>query len=402
MPRNIAGSIVKGADFWGREREVDDLWRLLERGSVLLSAPRRHGKSSLMHALHAHPRQPWSVALTDLEAVVDPAGFVEKLTAAVLQQARLRAFLHQVQTAPGAMQRWFQRLIASVSVASPAMGELSIAVREAMDRDNRSWQQKADDLLASLGTDTDPVLIVLDEFPMMIGGMLQAGQQSDALALLRWFRRTRQERPDSNLTFLLGGSVDIGPRLTALGHDKLLNDLQRFRLQPWTAEQAVAFVTAVLEDEQVAFEPGVPGAFVECLGSGVPYHLQVMLDVARSVARREDRQLVPDDALAVCRDQLLGPEHKHLFAHYLTRLRELAPHDRGCRVLLGHLAGGRDGSYGALQASFEHAGLDADDVEAVVLLLEENFYVHGWPGTVSFRDGLLQAWWARNVPGVRR
>ena len=28
--------------------------------------------------------------------------------------------------------------------------------------------------------------------------------------------------------------------------------------------------------------------------------------------------------------------------------------------------------------------------------------MHGWPGTLRFRDGLLQAWWARNVPGARR
>ena len=37
----------KGCNFWGRSAEVDILWRLLERGDVLLTGPRRYGKSSL-------------------------------------------------------------------------------------------------------------------------------------------------------------------------------------------------------------------------------------------------------------------------------------------------------------------------------------------------------------------
>ena len=49
MPKlPIAGPIAKGDDFFGRSRELRRLWSLLDSGHVLLLAPRRVGKSSIL------------------------------------------------------------------------------------------------------------------------------------------------------------------------------------------------------------------------------------------------------------------------------------------------------------------------------------------------------------------
>jgi hypothetical protein len=81
-PKNIAGAPARGPDFWGREQDVIAVWQLLERGSVLLAAPRRWGKSSLMFALHDDPRPTWRVLQLDVEYVETPAEFLTELTAA--------------------------------------------------------------------------------------------------------------------------------------------------------------------------------------------------------------------------------------------------------------------------------------------------------------------------------
>jgi len=72
-PRNVAGPVVRGSDFWGRESEVDTLWRLLERGGVLLSGPRRYGKSSIMYAPLDGPRDGWRRLLVDVEPIESPS-----------------------------------------------------------------------------------------------------------------------------------------------------------------------------------------------------------------------------------------------------------------------------------------------------------------------------------------
>ena len=46
--RNIVGPPVSGEDFWDREEVIELIRNSLKKQSVLLSAPRRFGKTSIM------------------------------------------------------------------------------------------------------------------------------------------------------------------------------------------------------------------------------------------------------------------------------------------------------------------------------------------------------------------
>ena len=52
-----AGNPVTGVDFFDREKLIADLWDALEADSVLLAAPRRVGKSSIMLRLMEKPER---------------------------------------------------------------------------------------------------------------------------------------------------------------------------------------------------------------------------------------------------------------------------------------------------------------------------------------------------------
>src|SRR5437868_869997 len=51
MPRNIAGPVVHGDDLFGRDSFIEQLEAALAHGSVLVSAPRRWGKTSVLQRL---------------------------------------------------------------------------------------------------------------------------------------------------------------------------------------------------------------------------------------------------------------------------------------------------------------------------------------------------------------
>src|SRR5512140_3675383 len=102
-PANVAGPTVRGSDFWGREQEVAAMWRLLGHGSVLLTAPRRHGKSSLMNALADAPREGWTVVYLDVEYVETPSAFLTEIAAALLQLDSFRKLIRKTAAATGAL-----------------------------------------------------------------------------------------------------------------------------------------------------------------------------------------------------------------------------------------------------------------------------------------------------------
>jgi hypothetical protein len=229
-PRNVAGPIVQGPDFWGREADVADLWNLLERGSVLLSAPRRHGKSSLMTALLRRPHLDWSVVHLDVEYVDSPDEFLTEVSAALLHLAPFRRLMRKLKEMPGALARWLTSGIERIEVGGAGVGELKLALRDGL-QDKARWPDLAEELLGHLERYEGRLLLSIDEFPMMVGNMLDRNEDV-GVHFLRWFRAVRQQRAGSRVRFLLGGSVNIEPRLEALGQQALINDLQRYYLEP--------------------------------------------------------------------------------------------------------------------------------------------------------------------------
>src|SRR5687768_6870227 len=105
-PRNVAGPVVRGSDFWGRQGELVHLWQLLERGSVLLAGPRRHGKSSLMYAIHDQPIEGYTVILLDVEWVQTPEEFLTTMTAELLAKDVVRGTLNTLASTPSRFGRW--------------------------------------------------------------------------------------------------------------------------------------------------------------------------------------------------------------------------------------------------------------------------------------------------------
>jgi uncharacterized protein len=51
MAENIVGPVVRRENCYGREQIVEIIWKKLKNGNVLLAAPRRFGKTSIMYRL---------------------------------------------------------------------------------------------------------------------------------------------------------------------------------------------------------------------------------------------------------------------------------------------------------------------------------------------------------------
>ena len=69
----IAGSPAREGDFFFREAFIDDLWESLRKEHVLIRAPRRMGKTSVMLRLQDEPRDGRLVVFLNVEEINTPA-----------------------------------------------------------------------------------------------------------------------------------------------------------------------------------------------------------------------------------------------------------------------------------------------------------------------------------------
>jgi hypothetical protein len=316
------------------------------------------------------------------------------MAAELLAIDQVRRALKDLSSIPASLRRWISGAIEDVGVGLGNVGELKIRLRQAID-DHQCWPELAEQMLGTLRSLPQRVVLILDEFPIMIANMLDRDAAA-ALRFLRWFRTFRQSPGTERLTFLLGGSTNIEPRLELLKTEAVLGDLQRFRIMPFPHPKALQFLKELLEEEKADYESGLPEKIIETCQSGVPYYLQTIISEFLAESRRSGTPLLVADLPTIYLERVIGPLNRHRFSHYHTRLKlhydEL---EQPARVILAKLCAGTK-SLGELSSALDLAGYDSNWLERVLVLLEGDYYIVRDGKQVSFSDGLLSDWWSRN------
>jgi hypothetical protein len=352
-----------------------------------------------MCALHDQPWPGWSVRQLDVEYVETPAQFLTELAASLLQLDPVLGVLKKTKDLPTSLVRWVSGALSEVEVG--ALGELKLKLRDSL-RDEQ-WPELAEQLLGQLQRLEGSLLIIIDEFPMMVDTFLNK-DEGGCLRFLRWFRAQRRPQKGLMLRFLLGGSVNIEPRLERLAQEAVLNDMERFHLQPLPLDRAVEFVTEVFQGENVPFEEGTPLRLVETAGTGVHFFLQVLINECMSEMRQQRwPRLRVEHIQPIYESRVLGPPNRARFSHYHSRLRSnYGALEEPARLVLAELTLVSACDLEDLRKALLKHDLDKVDLDDLVARLESDYYVTRSGGHIRFHSNFLKDWWLRNAPGVRR
>ncbi len=396
--KNQVGPPVRGVDCFGRDAFVELLWQKVEVGHVLLAAPRRFGKTSVMYRLIDEPRGEFLVVHADLEHLEEPS---QLLTELISKLARVKglslnwdAFGENFKGVMGAARKMLSDTVSEVELAG-----FKIALRE---QTQAHWQEFGDQLFAQLTAMKRPVLFVLDEFPMMLDRMARSPQgRDDAVTLLRWLRRLRVAPEMSDIHFLVAGSIGIDAVVNDLGEAKSINDFERLRLTPFTLAQAKEFLSELGQAHGVTLSAGCQNKIIRLIGEPVPYFLQILFsEIAKSYPAGQGA--TPRKIEELYHRQVLGMDCKSYFEHYYGRLRDYYKPDeeKAIKRLLRELAFAETLTRSDVARVYGEETGRPPDIEKFNLLmtnLENDFYVSFDASTSDYRFScpLLRDWWLR-------
>src|SRR5262245_16823336 len=130
----VVGTSVEGHNFFGREEDLEDLGRMVETDHVLLLAPRRVGKSSLLKAVLPGPTADGRIPVfVDVQDCKTERELIRTLFAAIHATPAGR------RLRPGPVARWRERRTSRVtSVQMP--GGVGVELAEV----DHGWQRDAD------------------------------------------------------------------------------------------------------------------------------------------------------------------------------------------------------------------------------------------------------------------
>ena len=394
--RNITGQAVTGEDLYGRDYELARLWEKLEQGGhILMLAPRRVGKTSLMQELRRAPRKGWDVIYIDVEQGDSPADCIAAILAALAADPQYQSHFKSFPFS-NAVKEVFGRLSA-VNV-----GTLRVELKGAMGRE---WEQAADQLQARLTSLPDAgrhLLLILDELPFLLSRLLRAEDgKRDAELLLSRLRHWRQA-PElrGRVHTLVGGSIGLEGVLRRAHLSGSINDLTVFRLDSWDRQTAAEFLKRLEGEPNFRLDDDSIAQILDLLHDPVPYHVQLFFEALRDACRGEASRVSPEVIERCFAERLTGASGAAHLDHYAARLAMAFDEDEHetARGILSRVCRRKDG---AVLAAFEDLIRRSEQTFLSVLRdLEADGYLDRDADRLRFRSNLLRKWWRKHHGGV--
>ncbi|MBN2055383.1 ATP-binding protein [bacterium] len=393
--KNKVGPFVVGDEFWDRDKEVASMLRLLGEGqNLLLVAPRRIGKTSMLREVARRleeMKQHYTLFL-DLQDCTKPEDMIVELSMGTRQYKNLWKKTKE-------LMENFLGVVESVSVEM-----IELKLREAFIS---AWQTKGTRLLANLAAADRPVIVFLDELPVMVSRILNINHhQGDELrsrtnevdVFLSWLRKACTEH-QGRIVFVVCGSIGLEPVLHQVNLSHTIAHLRPFHLDPWDRETASGCLNALAAHDELVLTTEVTDYMLDKLGSFIPHHVQMYYAYLRDYGTSGG----PTDIADVDRiyDQfMLGPRGQAELATYEERLGRVMGKERAILAMeiLTEAAKGiltQAVAESMVSKSFsEDPGKTARDILAV--LVHDGYLA--WEqatGVYRFVSLLVRDWWRR-------
>jgi hypothetical protein len=402
-PDFYTGSPLEPEDLWFREEFIKELHGKLKVTHVVLSAPRRTGKTSVMDHLVAHPPESFVPISIFVQDIGHPAEFILLL---------LDAFHEKY---PDHFRKLFQGAAGVVGKVLDKVGEIEaqgfkLTLREQEKSWTDQWRKYGDEFFAKARQNDCLLLLLVDEFPDMILN-IHKNHPELVQPFLAWFRGHRlTPRPKKDqVRWLLCGSVNLSSTLDALGCLDLINDLDDIPLPPLTTDQIIEFVDRMLSGRGVKFDPAIPTEIATRLGQPVPVFLQMVTQDLHRTWKKHGRTLTISDVSQAFDDLIVTSGARDKLQHFYSRIDQyyLQPKRVAAYALLAMISTNpAPAKKKKLMAEFERILHEAGDTATadqrkqlfnqLMRDLENDFYVMELPdGCFDFASGLMKLWWKK-------
>jgi hypothetical protein len=391
MVRSVVGQVAGTADFFDRVQELHELRDLGMREHVLLLAPRRVGKTSLLHRLATtlNEEADGGAVYASVQGAVDELDFLRSIHTTAARHSRAQELLSS--------KHRFKKLLGRVSEIDLA----GFAVKlESTSREH--WQDRARELTQALASLPGHWFLLVDELPVFIARLLRDDPSTHrARVFLEWFRSVRQKSPgvEVSLHWILAGSIGLDVIAHRHGLTDTVNDLTPMRLGAFSTSSAREFLASLSSGERVPLGAEVIVKMVDRIGWPIPYHLQVLFAEihrryrATGVAIQEGDV---EDAFAC-----LLQQHSYFDSWHERLADELGEPSAGyARTLLSACAADPTGcSRAILDAHIERSIPDSharsNELRFLLDNLQHDGYLHERDGRYAFRSELLREFWKR-------
>jgi len=384
-PNIITGNVATGSEFFKRDNIVEDIWKELKKGnSVLLAAPRRVGKTSIMQYMVKQPTENYKLIFQNIQGIKSANEFFERIYTSLLN------CLNTMDKA----KKWLANFIKNKSITE--IGPSGI-----------KFETKPTDFLIATNTllkeinenqEIENIVLLLDELPEVLF-RINTTNKEDAISILKNLRHWRQQ-PETNkkVKYVLAGSVGIHyvvDKIEARNSD--LNDLAIINFKPLSDKEAHQYIDWASQDASITYNTKQKQHLLNKIHYFVPYFINLLLEEIDRQAKKANKPKITTLSIDNAFDTVV--KDSDYFKEWKKRLQDYMPEEDFDFVneILTHTA--HKGHITLLEIYDKAVKYNKTaDYMDFINELEKDGYITEMEDEYRFMSPFLSAFWKKNNP----
>ena len=312
------GKPAEGSDYYLERPQITrKIHRKLDEGShLLISAPRRIGKTSILKHLTNTPRDNQIVKYLIVQSVSSQGEFFKKLFNELINDNQIYSRIDQwVNNATTALKQYVTR-IKSVNLG----GTIELDKEASLD-----YHDLIQQVFDQLSGHDQRIIIMVDEFPDALVN-IHNNDAKESLQFLQRNRDLREKHSKSNIQFVYTGSTGLKNVVNKIGDIHLINDIQEVHIPPLSNAEAKELTSRLVKGKQrylgdFELTDGVVDYLLGRISWNLPYYIQIIVEKLFD-GFENHKQPINADTVETALASLVhsGSEHADYFEHWKRRL----------------------------------------------------------------------------------
>lgn len=379
------GHPARGKEYYERPGLTEKLWEKIQSGSsILLTAPRRVGKSSILFYLMDNPRENFRPLYITTESINNENEFFKKLFNLIINT--LSGIKHYKALASN-LTRELAARIESVGIDGVSIGESRL-----------NYYDELVSLINSLDLKGEHLLLMVDEFAETVQNIIKDEGEREAVHFLQ-SNRTLRQLPEisEKLQFVFAGSIGLENVVESINASQVINDLYSFGIPPFSAAEASGLIATIMEGSGYTFDEKWLQYLFDKIGWLIPFYIQLMIDEIDK-APFEVEKVISKKEIDYAFWQ--ASNHRNYFSNWHTRLRRAykGKEYNFTKALLNYVSEHGTVSSAHIKKLASAFQLE-DDHRTLLNSLKYDGYInnHDDPKLYRFNSPLLKIWWYKHV-----
>ncbi|MBX9782529.1 MAG: hypothetical protein K2X48_04460 [Chitinophagaceae bacterium] len=240
--KTITGSPARKEQFFKRPLiRAKILKAVASNENLLISAPRRVGKSSILLDLVDAPDENYYAVFSDTEAITSSEDFFKVILHAILDADKIEAFGFFNHSIKEKLKKWTGR-IAGISI-----GPVGLDITK---QEKKTYFEELNEFLTDIKLEGKKILMLIDEFPITIEKIQEAHGLEAAVHFLSQNRSLRQNPVfQEKIQFVYTGSIGLFTAVKRIQATDKINDLREIKINALSKEEATLLITLLLKEE---------------------------------------------------------------------------------------------------------------------------------------------------------